>query len=208
MDLSRKRERDRLTVRPDPYWQTLKKGHALGFRRGPDTWHARLIKPKPGGKSYEHHWHPLGEALDFDEAKRRAEAWLKQMTGTAARTVVRGSVRAALETYLDHLRKLGRAKAAKDAEWRFEKYVWDDPLAQVRLENATRQDFSEWRERQLPGREPRTINRQFRSVKAGLNVALELGHVGNPLAWKLAALADDVEDGNETAVFLTEAQRE
>jgi len=33
----------------------------------------------------------------------------------------------------------------------------------------------DWRERQLPGREERSLNRQFWSVKVSLNVALELG---------------------------------
>jgi integrase len=37
---------------------------------------------------------------------------------------------------------------------------------------------------------------------AGLNAAHALGHVGNPSAWSLVALADDVEDEGETAVFL------
>jgi len=51
------------------------------------------------------------------------------------------------------------------------------------------------------GRLDRTINRQVRSVVAALNRALELGHVGNPLAWKLKKLSDDTEDTNETAVL-------
>src|SRR5690348_5707619 len=57
------------------------------------------------------------------------------------------------------------------------------------------------------GRLDRTINRQVRSVVAGLNRALELGHIGNPLAWKLKKLSDDTEDTHETAVFLTSDER-
>jgi integrase len=202
MDLSRKRERDRLAVRPDPYWQALRKGESLGFRRGPDTWHVRLIRPNQPFQRQ-----PLGEGIDYDEARRRAEEWLVQMKGTAARRLVRDSVKAGLQTYLTDLRRHGRQKAAEDAEWRFTKYVYNDPLADLSLEGATRDDFEEWRQRQLPGREPRTVNRQFRSVKAALNRAVELGHVGNPVAWKLKPLSDDVEDGGETAVFLTREQR-
>jgi integrase len=44
-------------------------------------------------------------------------------------------------------------------------------------------------------------------VVAGLNRAVELGHVGNPGAWRLKPLVDDVEDQGETAVFLTPEQR-
>lgn len=105
------------------------------------------------------------------------------------------------------LRLHGRADAAKGAEWRFKKYVYGDPLAEVELESATRDDFQEWRDRHRSGRAARTVERQFRSAGAGLNRALELGHVGNPAAWKLKALQDDVEDSGETAVFLDRAQR-
>ena len=40
-DLSRKRDRERFSVRREPYWQKLEAGAYLGFRRGPDTWIAR-----------------------------------------------------------------------------------------------------------------------------------------------------------------------
>jgi hypothetical protein len=40
-----------------------------------------------------------------------------------------------------------------------------------------------------------------------LNRALELGHLGNRLTWKLEPLSDDAEDTNDTAIFLTPAQR-
>jgi integrase len=72
---------------------------------------------------------------------------------------------------------------------------------------VTRDDFLEWRERLLEGRQPRTVNRHVRAVIAALNCALDLGHLGNPAAWKLKALADDIEESGETAVFLDAAQR-
>src|SRR5690242_17016718 len=45
------------------------------------------------------------------------------------------------------------------------------------------------------------------AVTAALNQALDLGHLGNAAAWKLKALADDIEERGETAVFLDSAQR-
>src|SRR5690349_14532608 len=62
-DLSRKRTRDSLQPRREPYWQRLAKGAYLGFRRGPDTWIARFR-----GRDKEQQYHPLGEALEFDAA--------------------------------------------------------------------------------------------------------------------------------------------
>jgi integrase len=59
----------------------------------------------------------------------------------------------------------------------------------------------------VPGRKPRSVNRQVRSVVAALNRAHELGHVGNVTAWSLKPLADDTEDEADTAIFLNPAQR-
>jgi integrase len=204
MDLTRKRERDRLSVRREPYWHRLNKGAALGFRRGPDTWVLRYTDRASGKTKYAA---LEDDNLDFDQAKEKAETELGHRTKSAVRVVKRQTVKAALETYLEDLRRHDRGAAAEDAEWRFKKYVYGDVLAELPLERVTRDDFEEWRERQRPGRESRTVNRQVRSVKAALNRALELGHLGNPLTWKVEPLSDDAEDTNDTAVFLTPAQR-
>ncbi|HEY4341807.1 MAG TPA: hypothetical protein VGM97_17820, partial [Steroidobacteraceae bacterium] len=205
-DLSTKRERDRLKFREDqPYTQRLCEGGYLTFRRGPDTWGARFRDRH--GK--QHHF-PLKHvgANDYDGAKAAAETWIAQLTNSAVRTVKRSTVRSALEAYLEDLKRHGRPDAAKDALRRFRLLVWDDPLAALSLEAATRDDFEEWRSRQLDRtRKPRTLNRHVRSVAAALNRALELGYVGNSAAWTLKALVDGIEEGGETAVFLAVAHR-
>jgi len=204
MDLSTKRVRDRLPDRREPYWQRLGEGAYLGFRSGADTWIARRRRRHEKGQDYQ----SLGEALDYDEAKKRAEAWFARVGNTAVRSAKRGTVRDALDAYLAHLREHGREASATDAKWRFDLLFNGDPLADVKLESATRDDFREWRERKRTGRLPRTINRHFRSVIAALNVAVkDLGYVGNREAWQLTPLADDRDDDGETAIFLTPAQR-
>ncbi len=204
-DLSRKRERERLTVRDAPYYQRLCEGGYLSFRRGPNIWGARY---RDRNKEQQRTSFKDIDSNDYDEAKRRADEWIASLAGTAVRATKRSTIKGALEAYLIDLRRHGRGDAAKGAEWRFKKYVYADPLAEVELEKATRDDFAEWRDRHREGRAARTIERQFRSVRAGLNRALELGHVGNPSAWKLKPLRDDVDDSGETAVFLTPAQRQ
>jgi integrase len=201
-DLSRKRERERLPVRPDPYWQRLAEGAYLGFRRGPNTWLARF-RGRDGRQQYQ----PLGETMEFDEAKRKAEEWLSQIAGTSVRSVTRATVKAALDAYLTDLRRHGRATAAKAAEGMFATTINKDALAGRALEMVTRDDFEEWRDRLTDGRLPRSVNRYVRQVMAALNRGVELGHVGNPAAWRLKPLQDDVEADRETAVFLTPEQR-
>ena len=201
-DISRKRERGRLKIKREPYWQRLAKGCYLGFRRGPDTWIARH-RDRNGNQHYE----ALYLATEYDEAKCLAEAWFGHMGSATVRSIRRGTVRSALETYLAFLREQGRDATAKVSEQRFESIVWADRLADIRLQDLTRQDMREWREGLREGRQPRTINRYVRSVVAGLNRAYAEGHVGNPESWKLVPLVDDIEDGHETAVSLKPAQR-
>ena len=208
-DLSNKSSRSRLKMRREPYWLRLDKGAYLGFRRGPDTWIVRY-RNREGGQTYNAlvgvSEYPPGD--QFDEAKRQAEAWLKQLGSTAVRSVRRGTVREALETYLRWLREQGRDDTAKTCEQRFELIVWDDPLAEIPLQRLSRDDMRDWRDRLRPGRKPRSINRHVRSIVAGLNRAHSEGHVGNPESWKLPPLADDTEDAGETAVLLSPEQRQ
>jgi integrase len=201
-DLSRKRERERLAVRREPYWQRLAERAYLGFRRGPDTWIARYR-----GRDGKQQYNSVGEHAEFDDAKRAAEEWLTQIAGTSMRSVQRASVKAALNAYLADLRRHGRITAAKAAEGMFETVINENALADKALEAATRDDFEEWRERLTEGRQPRSVNRYVRQIMAGLNRAVELGHIGNPAAWKLKPLQDDVEEDGETAVFLDPGQR-
>jgi integrase len=207
-DLSRKRDRDQLQPRREPYWQRLGSGAYLGFRRGPETWIARYR-----GRDEKQRYNSLGEALEFDEAKKRAEDWLAQFAQVPVRAAKRDTVAAALDAYLVDLKRHGRADAARSAEGRFRTALgvdfatsrYADALAETQLDQTTHEDFLEWRDRLAKGRLPRTVNRLVRAVSAGLNRAHRLGHIGNPAAWRLEGLPDDEE--SETAIFLTRAQR-
>lgn len=206
-DLSTKSKRGQLAPRRNPYFVSLGKGRALGYRAGPGTWIARLMQ-RDGTYAYESLSEQLGPSGDWTAAKGAAEAWFAKMEGGARRAPTRGTVRAALDSYLEDLRRQGRGATATEAEARFRLIIDGDPIADVRLEAATRDDFEAWRERLRPGRQPRSINRHVRAVQAALNRACEqLGHVGNPMAWQLQALADDTDDAGEGAVFLDADQR-
>jgi integrase len=149
----------------------------------------------------------LGGPLEFDEAKRQAETWLAQLAGSAVRHIKRATVREALEAYVADLRREGRFEAAQAAEGRFKTVIVADAVADMNLEELIRDDFLEWRDRLLEGRQPRTVNRHVRSVAAALNRAVDLGYLGNPVVWRLRALSDDIDETGETAVFLDAVQR-
>ena len=203
-ELSKKRDRDRLKIQRDPHFMKLGPGAYLGFRRGPNTWHARFRD-----KKHVQHYKALDGigSEDYDGAKKAAEAWFEQMGATAVRSVKRDTVRAGLEAYLTDLRRQGRAATATEAEGRFKLTIYKDAIANLPLESATRDDFEEWRDRLREGRANRSVNRQVRAVQAGLEQAIELGHIANPAAWRLKPLSDAIDDDGETAMFLDPAQR-
>jgi integrase len=200
-NLSKARERARLALRRSPHYMRLAEGAYLGFRRGPETWHARYR-----ARNGVQHYRALRDvpADDYDGALQAAQGWFRQLGGSAVRAIRRGTVREALEAYVADLRAQGRWRAVAEAERRMMNLIVDDPIADLKLERATRDDFDAWRDRLTAGRSVRTVNRYMRGVAAGFNRAIELGHVGNPAAWRLRPLCGE-EEGEP--VFLAPAQR-
>jgi hypothetical protein len=96
---------------------------------------------------------------------------LSQCAHSSVRTLKRDTLIAALETYLADLRRHNRDEAADAAEGRFRTALefnfkdrrYGDPLAELQLEQATQDDFLEWRDRPRPGRLLRTVNRLVRA---------------------------------------------
>jgi integrase len=129
------------------------------------------------------------------------------MGSAPVRRAARGTVRDALDTYLKYLRNQGRDNTARTIERKFKQVVWDDPIATIPLQSLTIDDVDDWRDRLRNGRQPRSINRIVRDLKAGLNRALEEGHVGDKRAWSIEPLADDLEESGDSAVILSPAHR-
>ena len=204
-DLSRKRERERLRVRREPHWQRLEKGKYLGLRRSnvADTWHVRLRD-----RSGKQHQQSLGPLASYDEAKKAAEEWLKKAGAAPIRHVIKGTVKDALEAYLDYLKDHGREPTSKLAATKFRATVWNHAIAGIRLSDLTSEDFRDWRDGLRAGRQPQSLNRIVRDVQAGLNRAIKLGFIGDPRAWKIDPLVEDNEDtGSTTATVLSPGQR-
>ncbi|HEV8364598.1 MAG TPA: site-specific integrase [Gemmatimonadaceae bacterium] len=232
-NITTKSARERLAVRRDPYWLKLAPGSYLGFRRGPDTWIARF-RDATGRQHFNALDNVDRAAPDvYEDAKKKADAWFKQMNGGVSASPQRGTVREALLAYVQHLRDIGRENGADEAERRIkltvigepEKNKAPDPLAAILVEKLTRQDFLQWRKRVSVTRErrtkrdriipsrpraPQTVNRQVAAVQAGLTAAVkELGYIGNPDAWKVHDLVSETAEGDESSatVFLSPVQR-
>ena len=74
--------RGKLAVRVhEPYWRTLDRGQALGFRKitaDRGTWIARM-RPKDGSAKYEYSpLHDVSPDFDYKQAEEAARKWFAQ----------------------------------------------------------------------------------------------------------------------------------
>lgn len=219
LDLSKVGERERLKARREPHWQRLRTGCFLGFRPskrgGKGTWIARAYDEdasKYRVKSLGDFGTLSGNEM-FAAAKREAEA-LAELVEAG------GEVRAKIETVADACRDY--AKGRPEAESRFKRYVYNDPLGKVKLAKLRRRHLKEWRERleALPAlvsrrkegepvhreRAASTVNRDMAVVRAALAKVLSPGAPNSEAAWQEALKAASNANGRRT-LYLDRAQR-
>ena len=181
-DLSTVKNRDGLKARQEPYWQKLAIGQFLGYRPSKvgagGNWIARLYDPEERKQRF----HALGDFGHlppnerFGAASADARAWFKLVSGGVAHDIV--TVRDACEAY---------ASTRPDAAKRFPRYVYNDPIASVKLQRLTTRQVLDWRRRleSLPAKVSRstkgeqvtrkraaaTVNRDMVPFRAALNAA-------------------------------------
>lgn len=219
LDLSKVGERERLKAQREPHWQRLRAGCFLGFRPskrgGKGTWIARAYDDDAGKyrvKSLGDFGTLPGNEM-FAAAKREAEA-IAELVETG------GEVRVKLETVADACREY--AKSRPEAGHRFRRYIYDDPIAKVKLSKLRRRHVKEWRERleQQPAlvsrrkrgeailrpRAPSTVNRDMAVVRAALAKVLSPGAPNSEAAWQEALKAIPNANGRRT-LYLDRNQR-
>ena len=180
--------RDKLKPRREAYWQRVRKGCFVGYRKmtvsGHGTWLARARDEEAGTKQL---FKPLGEFGDladhlrFDAATKAALAWFDHLgRGGTARAA---TVADACSRYVRHLKATKSERAAKDAEARFKNYVLNHvKLATTELPKLVPAQLESWRRalRELPTRSggrrgerrsDSTLNRDMTCFRAALNLA-------------------------------------
>ena len=146
MDHSRVKDRERLKPLPkgEPHWQRLRPGCYLGFapsaKSGEGTWHERAYDPEKRGYRRK----SLGAFADVSGSGKFAAAKIEAERFTDV-IETGGHREAKLQTVADACRSY--AEDRPEAEQRFKRYVYDDPVAKVRIDRLRRRHLSEWRER-------------------------------------------------------------
>lgn len=219
LDLSKVGDRERLKPQREPHWQRLRAGCFLGFRPskrgGKGTWIARAYDEDLGKyrvKSLGDFGTLAGNEM-FAAAKKAAEAMAELVESG-------GQIRAKIETVADACREY--AKARPEAEQRFSRLVYPDPIAKVRLEKVRRRQLREWRDRleATPAlisrnkkgetiyrkRAASTVNRDMVVLRAALAKVLAPGAPNTEAAWQEALKPIPNANGRRT-LYLDRDQR-
>ena len=196
-DLSKVKEREALRAAREPHWQRIRPGCFLGYRpsvrEGAGTWIARAyVEDKRAYRSMA-----LGDFCHLPGRDRFAAA--KAETEKFCSLVESGGrAETKVETVEDACRRY--VEKNPEAEGRFRRYIYSDPLAQVRLAKVRRNHLLQWRRRLaerpavisrrkdgVPNTRPRapaTINRDISMLRAALNKVLAPGTPGTEAAWQ------------------------
>lgn len=219
VDLSNVGKRSGLKAQREPHWQRLRAGCFLGFRPskrgGKGTWIARAYDEDAKKYSVKSlgDFGTLAGKDAFAAAKREAEAWAELIEAG-------GKVRTKIETVADACRDYARTRP--EAESRFQRYVYGEPFAKVKLAKLRKRHVSEWRERleSQPAlvsrrkkgapvhriRAPSTLNRDMAVVRAALAKVLPPGAPNTEAAWQEALKSIRNADGQRT-LYLDRNQR-
>lgn len=218
-DLSQVGKRESLKPRREPYWQRLRAGCFLGFRPskrgGPGTWIARVYDEDAG----KYRVKSLG---DFGAKQGNERFKLAKDAAEALAELVEagGEIRTKVETVADACRAY--AESRPEAEARFKRYVYGDPLGKVKLEKLRRRHVAEWRKRleETPSlvsrnregekrtrtRAPSTVNRDMAVLRAALAKVLSPGAPNSEAAWQEALKSVPNANGRRT-LYLDRSQR-
>ena len=169
-EIHKAKVRDRLEPRREPWWGApLGRGQVLGFRkidaeRG--SWIARK-RDETGHKVYK----ALGAvSADFDHEKARAQALVWFEARDAGVETDDKTVADACREYVADRRREKGDQCAHDADKRFERTVYEQPIGAVPLAKLRTPRIKAWRD--ALGLSKGSANRTMTALRAALNLAV------------------------------------
>lgn len=215
-DIDKAGVRNKLEPRREPYWGApVERGLFVGFRRleHGGNWVARYRNDE--GRQVYQSLGPVGTENDYDEAKRAARRWRRQVDAgvQTARVLTVGDV---CDDYAKALEAEGRERSAIDARKVFARIIHGDPIGKVRADKLTQRQLEGWLERLeagemsgrkkgVPGRS--TINRYLASVKAALNRAVSRREIPHDRAIEWASIKPYKNADGRRDIYLDREQR-
>lgn len=203
-DLSKVGARNALKPKSDrtPWWERLRPGLFLGYRPAADaaagTWAVRVALPgKPSRQFKLESFGGLKDNQRYAKAAAAAEEIMQREESGGSSSSLRMTVADACREY---------AKKKPAAERFFEKSIYTDEIATVKLEDLRRSTLVAWRER-LEGRDTQyvrrggngklsksSVNREMAPVRAAIYAKMAAGQPSTDAAWQEALKKYDFVD--------------
>lgn len=190
MGIRTKTERAKLAARHDPYFERVRKGCYVGYRKqenGAGTWIGRW-RDNTG----QQHYKPLGYMESYDQALKLLNEWFDANdAGVSPKSV---NVEQTCKQYLDYLRNRKGDAATKDPEGRFSRLVFGSAFGMIPLDKLKTTDVSQWLNNQISHIDEKDTesirgakngaNRNLNALKAALNHAYKSRLVPSDAGWK------------------------
>ena len=197
--------RKALKPRREPYWGApLAEGRYVGFRKIDEqtgTWIGRL-RDDDGRQNYR----ALGQVtskFEYAQAKDAAEAWFTAFdVGVSADAPTVADV---CREYVAELEAESRIKAARHSRKRFERHVYNAPLAKVRMDRLRSSHIKTWRQGMGTGKA--TQNRDMTALRAALNLAVQNRRVNAAVAIEWGAVKQHRGADRRRDIYLDLKQR-
>lgn len=207
-----KTKRERLAARREPYWATIQKGAAIGFRKlenGNGSWVARW-RDENGKQKYR----ALGEFGSYDEATKAARTWVSSCEYGTNPSI--STVKEVCEVYVAALKAEGRKNTAKDAEGRFNRRIYHESIGKIAIDKLRSSQIQKWMNDQIDNddeadeedirKSKDSANRNLATFKAALNLALRNHLVATDSGWNTVRAFQKVGARRKDA-FLSMAER-
>ncbi len=170
LEIHKARVRDHLQPRREPYWGApLGRGQVIGFRKidaNRGSWIARK-RNETGHKVYKSLGYVSAD-FDYEKARVAALAWF-EARDAGVETEDKTVADACREYVADRRREKGE-ECANDAEKRFERTIYNQPIGAVPLAKLRTPRIKAWRDGL--GLSKGAANRTMTAVRAALNLAV------------------------------------
>ncbi|WP_036023622.1 tyrosine-type recombinase/integrase [Paraburkholderia dilworthii] len=192
VNIQSKTARSKLEPRREPYWARISTGVHVGYRKlesGAGTWIGRRM-----GEDGKYQFSSFGDGLyEFNEARKQVERWADELAAGVHHD--RKTVADICRLYVENRRMEKGEATAYDAEGRFKRLVYEEPIGAVNIARLRPLDVERWRNAQLDDASPDdeesykrakdSVNRNLKSLKAALNYAkARLKLVSSDAGWK------------------------
>ena len=220
IDLSRVGFREALAPRREPYWQRLRPGVYLGYRpskkQGAGTWLYRVYDETTRGsvRKVMSDLPSLPANEIFLAARNKAEERAMAVRNGGDPVIEVQTVEDACREY---------AKTRPEAQGRFKRTIYTDPIAKIKLEKLRKRHLEGWRGRleERPARvglkkggeaterqrAPASINREMAVLRAALRTRLSPGSPGTEGAWQ-EALTTIKNASRRRTLYLDKSERQ